>query len=131
MLYHTGARNFECKICGNKFFQMEHLKRHMQSIHNVISCDSTNTTTTTSPKSQVKTKKLLKTPKESKEKIPPATVTDINISNSNLDDNVILVENNTVNNPLLLEQNNLDQHHSNQDASDCYKITSKCVFKVK
>jgi hypothetical protein len=36
MLYHTGARNFQCKMCGNKFFQMEHLKRHMQSIHNVI-----------------------------------------------------------------------------------------------
>ncbi|CAF0707513.1 unnamed protein product [Brachionus calyciflorus] len=34
MLYHMGARNFECTICGNKFFQMEHLKRHMQSIHN-------------------------------------------------------------------------------------------------
>lgn len=34
MLYHTGARNFECSICGNKFFQMEHLKRHLQSIHN-------------------------------------------------------------------------------------------------
>jgi hypothetical protein len=142
MLYHTGARNFECKICGNKFFQMEHLKRHMQSIHNVISCDSTNTTT--SSKSQVKTKKLLKTPKDSKEKIPPVmaptTVTDIDISNSNLDDNIILVENNTVNqllleqnnsHPALLTQHNLDQHHSNQDSSDCYKITSKCVFKCQ
>jgi hypothetical protein len=35
MLYHMGARNFECKECGNKFYQMEHLKRHMQSIHNI------------------------------------------------------------------------------------------------
>ena len=35
-----GARNFECKICGNKFFQMEHLKRHMLSIHNVTNIDS-------------------------------------------------------------------------------------------
>jgi hypothetical protein len=46
MLYHMGARNFECKICGNKFFQMEHLKRHMHSIHNVTNIDSTNTNTT-------------------------------------------------------------------------------------
>lgn len=37
MLYHTGARNFSCELCGNKFFQMEHLKRHMQSIHNITS----------------------------------------------------------------------------------------------
>ena len=36
MLYHMGARNFECKECGNKFFQMEHLKRHLQSIHNTF-----------------------------------------------------------------------------------------------
>lgn len=35
MLYHMGARNFECHMCGNKFFQMEHLKRHLQSIHNL------------------------------------------------------------------------------------------------
>jgi hypothetical protein len=34
MLYHMGERNYECTLCGNKFFQMEHLKRHMQSIHN-------------------------------------------------------------------------------------------------
>ncbi len=37
MLYHSGARNYGCELCGNKFFQMEHLKRHMQSIHNFIS----------------------------------------------------------------------------------------------
>lgn len=37
MLYHTGARNYSCELCGNKFFQMEHLKRHMQSIHNIAS----------------------------------------------------------------------------------------------
>jgi hypothetical protein len=45
MLYHMGARNFECKECGNKFFQMEHLKRHMQSIHNTVveAKSSTNT----------------------------------------------------------------------------------------
>ena len=33
MLYHSGARNYSCELCGNKFFQMEHLKRHMHSIH--------------------------------------------------------------------------------------------------
>ncbi len=37
MLYHTGARNYSCELCNNKFFQMEHLKRHMQSIHNIVS----------------------------------------------------------------------------------------------
>lgn len=37
MLYHTGARNYSCELCGNKFFQSEHLKRHMQSIHNIAS----------------------------------------------------------------------------------------------
>lgn len=42
MLYHMGARNYECKMCGNKFFQMEHLKRHMQSIHNVTGLSSLN-----------------------------------------------------------------------------------------
>lgn len=35
MLYHIGARNFECHMCGNKFYQMEHLKRHLLSIHNL------------------------------------------------------------------------------------------------
>jgi DNA-directed RNA polymerase subunit RPC12/RpoP len=50
MLYHMGARNFECNQCGNKFFQMEHLKRHLQSIHNTIfeTKTSSNTTSGTS-----------------------------------------------------------------------------------
>lgn len=38
-----GARNFECKQCGNKFFQMEHLKRHLQSIHNTYLDTSSST----------------------------------------------------------------------------------------
>lgn len=52
MLYHMGTRNFECYICGNKFFQMEHLKRHLQSIHNLtpneisnLNLSSSNSTT--------------------------------------------------------------------------------------
>lgn len=33
MLYHQGQRNYECPKCNNKFYQMEHLKRHLTSIH--------------------------------------------------------------------------------------------------
>ena len=33
MLYHQGQRNYECPKCSNKFYQMEHLKRHLTSIH--------------------------------------------------------------------------------------------------
>lgn len=50
MLYHTGARNYSCELCGNKFFQMEHLKRHMQSIHNIIIPSTTPVTNPSQPK---------------------------------------------------------------------------------
>jgi hypothetical protein len=36
MLYHSGSRNFTCDTCGNKFYQLEHLKRHLSSLHNII-----------------------------------------------------------------------------------------------
>ena len=56
MLYHSGARNYSCDLCGNKFFQMEHLKRHMQSIHNIVSPTNSPQTSTKVPKT--KTKKM-------------------------------------------------------------------------
>jgi hypothetical protein len=75
MLYHSGARNYGCELCGNKFFQMEHLKRHMQSIHNVTTppsntqlnlstkTTSKNTTKkkTTNNKTEIQTKSILET----------------------------------------------------------------------
>ena len=59
MLYHSGARNYACEFCGNKFFQMEHLKRHMQSIHNVTTPPSNtqlNLSTKTASKNITKKK---------------------------------------------------------------------------
>ena len=126
MLYHTGARNFECKICGNKFFQMEHLKRHMQSIHNVIAFEGTNTSATIQ---NSKPKKLAKSPKELKEKkgsplVSPSSSMEVKYT----DDSLILVDNeNSI--PNISPQTNIDKN-SNQE-SDCYKITSKCVFKCQ
>jgi hypothetical protein len=66
MLYHLGARNFECKECGNKFFQMEHLKRHMQSIHNTIieSKPATDNASTKSSSAKKTTSVTLPTPKQ-------------------------------------------------------------------
>ncbi len=54
MLYHTGARNYSCELCGNKFFQMEHLKRHMLSIHNIITTFFTPTAVSTLPVERIK-----------------------------------------------------------------------------
>lgn len=63
MLYHSGARNYTCDLCGNKFFQMEHLKRHMQSIHSITTPNNTNQTQTAK---QLTTKPKSKTSKSSK-----------------------------------------------------------------
>ena len=134
MLYHTGARNFECKICGNKFFQMEHLKRHMQSIHNIISCDNINPSTSPTANKTKKSPKTLKEPKEKKSSTIVSSFSPIETKVS--DENLILVENDILNVNLSSQTNlhlsstqNLDQQ-SNQE-SDCYKITSKCVFKCQ
>ena len=59
MLYHTGARNYACELCGNKFFQMEHLKRHMQSIHNFISSSNQSTSSNFSSKLEKKLKRKI------------------------------------------------------------------------
>ena len=126
MLYHTGARNYECKLCGNRFFQMEHLKRHMQSIHNVTTYDSSNSLTSPTP---TKPRKLSsKTSKEPKEK---KTIVEINCNNSN--ENIPLVDTDTLN-ANYSAQNGLNHNsdlESNQEGSDCYKITSKCMFKCQ
>ena len=131
MLYHTGARNFECKICGNKFFQMEHLKRHMQSIHNILSNDSSHSSLTTNTSQIPKCKKSPKTQKDLSTKI-------LNFSNINGCENVILVNGmdasvssfiptSSINNQNL----NLDLNVNNESVQECLKITSKCMFKCQ
>lgn len=104
MLYHTGARNFECKICGNKFFQMEHLKRHMQSIHNVLANQTSSSTKKCSSKKN--SVKLV-------ESSAHLTATDNNNS---------LMQAESPQSP----RDNLEQ-----PVQECYKVTSKCIYKCQ
>lgn len=111
MLYHSGARNYACDMCGNKFFQMEHLKRHMQSIHNVI-------TNTSSSSNQTQTSKQQTTKSKSK----PAKTTE-------------QLEQQTPLQPLPLPPSRASQpsqeiQEQEQKSPEC-KVTSRCMYKCQ
>ena len=106
MLYHTGARNFQCDLCVNKFFQMEHLKRHMQSIHNITSVSNSNSQSNSSK--TMKRKKLQGT---------------LQLQKPNPTD---LINANPQINPGI----NLNCSDTNVQEK-CLKVTSNCIYKCK
>jgi hypothetical protein len=111
MLYHSGSRNYECLTCGNKFFQMEHLKRHMHSIHQqelltgptanmspISTSASASSTPTDSPVKASRTRSMTRQTQE-----PSGHHTrQVEIS-----------------------------HHIQQPQQQCYKVTSKCMYKCQ
>jgi hypothetical protein len=108
MLYHSGSRNYECLICGNKFFQMEHLKRHMHSIHQQEV--QTGSSSNMSPTNSLSTSST-NTPAESP--VKPRTRC---LTRQMQDTSTRQVE---------ISQN-LQQHQQ-----QCYKVTSKCMYKCQ
>ena len=116
MLYHSGARNYACELCGNKFFQMEHLKRHMQSIHNVInppsSAQQLNVNST-------KISTATNTTKKNKPLTNKKTETTIQSTKANLDQPTIsITDTNTPTNSSIHQEKS-------------YKVTSKCIYKCQ
>ena len=116
MLYHSGARNFECSICSNKFFQMEHLKRHMQSIHHQeLNHIQQQVPMNTEPKSKSRPMSYQYITNDTV-KSSPANITPNSIYSNTENQN--------------FQQENTCQSPSNHASSSlCYKVTSKCTYK--
>ena len=124
MLYHTGARNFECKICGNKFFQMEHLKRHMQSIHNINDATGSTVTSLNMPQPQKCKKSTSKSLKQDQK--------DDLAQTGNSDGNLVLNDSNISNHPNIYQTSEPSAQATCQESvQECYKITSKCMYKCQ
>lgn len=144
MLYHAGARNFECKVCGNKFFQMEHLKRHMQSIHNSCAAELNTLTAKPSeskPDSNLSNKKINKIIELKQKSIdePPNDETNLPLID-NVDDDKPTMADDTVLSTNLTYPNDDEQTGAkinnncvNQiDQSQTYhKVISKCLYKCQ
>ena len=115
MLYHSGARNYECSICGNKFYQMEHLKRHLQSIHHQDMQPSTSSSTTMT-------------------NIQHQQHHDGGKRSRSLPRQYLNNNNNTIK-PVEISSNNIQQQQQvitstqQQQQQQCYKVTSKCMYK--
>ena len=114
MLYHTGARNYSCELCGNKFFQMEHLKRHMQSIHDVVAQPSS----TSSQHTSNNTKQKIKGGNKSKQK---------NTSNPKKPIYDGLVRQGPV--VTTIANDHLSTNYTSQN--QCFRITSRCMYKCQ
>lgn len=114
MLYHTGARNYSCELCGNKFFQMEHLKRHMQSIHDVVAQPSSVSSQQTS--SNIKQK--VTGGNRSKQK---------NSSSSKKPIYDGIVRQGPV--VTTIANEHLSSNYTSQN--QCFKITSRCMYKCQ
>ena len=123
MLYHAGARNYSCDLCGNKFYQTEHLKRHMQSIHHQ-----------TSP--------LISQTKGQSENEPEKAVTDCSDSEDQASMPVDSVVQETANAPVssqevvdasLLNESNPSQRPlaNSEPTQPSYIVTSKCTYKCQ
>ena len=115
MLYHSGARNYECSICGNKFYQMEHLKRHLQSIHH----QDTQTTSIQHPKQQHHDggKRSRSLPRQYLNNI----VKPVEVGNNLQQEQTIV----TASQP----QQAQATANTATTSQQCYKVTSKCMYK--
>ncbi len=121
MLYHSGARNYSCELCGNKFFQMEHLKRHMQSIHNIIMPPS-------APTANDPLVECVKRPSKSAHKVGRQKQRGAALSKKSDDFQEGLFHQGPVITTISTE---LDLSSSGYQQPQCFKIGSHCMLKCQ